>query len=530
MQREQRSTPSKTPGASPHASTENRQAASAGRGVLLLTGSKIYFIGAGYAVQLLLPRLLGSPQAFGMYSAAMSLVSILNNVLIVATLQTVSRRVSEDPVLGDRRLREGLWMQLAVGTFFGANLLLWADRLASRVLLDPLLAPLFRMATVVVFSYALYAAFIGFLNGRQMFQRQALFDLTYVTLRTGGILGAAALGFGALGAIAGFASAAAAVLGLALLSVGLGRGGGAANCERAPNGWLRPWASLMAPLWVYHLCLNLTLQVDLTVLKRNAAALGLAAGQAPSAAAATASEYAGYYRAAQTFSFVPYQLVMSVALVVFPMVAQATALGDRAATRQYIRGALRFTMIVLFAVAAPVSGAAEGVMLIAYPEAYLAGSDALSVLSLGMAAFSLFVVAATTVSGAGQPGLSAMVAMLAVLCVIACNTAFVHHVGLGDRTLLAAACGTSVGTVLALCAMGTIVYLRFGTFVPLACALRVGVAAIVAFTVAHHLPHGERLSALVALVAGGVAYLASLGMLGEIGRPELAQLRRVLGK
>ena len=62
MQREQRGTPSKTPGASPHASTENRQAASAGRGVLLLTGSKIYFIGAGYAVQLLLPRLLGSPQ------------------------------------------------------------------------------------------------------------------------------------------------------------------------------------------------------------------------------------------------------------------------------------------------------------------------------------------------------------------------------------------------------------------------------------------------------------------------------------
>ena len=47
--------------------------------------------------------------------------------------------------------------------------------------------------------------------------------------------------------------------------------------------------------------------------------------------------------------------------------------------RRYIRGAMRFSLLVLLAIAAPISGAAEGVMHIVYPGAYLAGSAALSV-------------------------------------------------------------------------------------------------------------------------------------------------------
>ena len=43
--------------------------------------------------------------------------------------------------------------------------------------------------------------------------------------------------------------------------------------RRGPTEPLRGWLALMAPLWIYHLCLNLTLQVDLTVLKRAYAAM-----------------------------------------------------------------------------------------------------------------------------------------------------------------------------------------------------------------------------------------------------------------
>ena len=56
------------------------------------------------------------------------------------------------------------------------------------------------------------------------------------------------------------------------------------------------------------------------------------------------------------------------------------------------------------AIAAPVSGAADGVLRLAYQPEYLAGSQALSVLAPGMACFALFVIGATILSGAGMPG------------------------------------------------------------------------------------------------------------------------------
>ncbi len=45
--------------------------------------------------------------------------------------------------------------------------------------------------------YALYAALVGSLNGRRMFMHQAGLDMTFSTVRTIGIVGAAALGYGA---------------------------------------------------------------------------------------------------------------------------------------------------------------------------------------------------------------------------------------------------------------------------------------------------------------------------------------------
>ena len=146
------------------------------------------------------------------------------------------------------------------------------------------------------------------------------------------------------------------------------------------------------------------------------------------------------------------------------MVSRAVAIGDIEATRRYIHNALRFSVIVLLAIAAPVSGASDGVLRIAYPDAYLAGSSALSILSIGMACFALFVVGATILSGAGRPGLAAAIAGVAVVVVIGANVTFVRFVGVGALTLGAAASGTSLAAFLALLAVGVAVSRRFGAF------------------------------------------------------------------
>jgi stage V sporulation protein B len=493
-----------------------RGATSTGRGLAWIAAAKAWFIVTGYAVQLLLPRLLGSPEAFGFYATAMTDVSILNNVLIAATVQTVSKKVSENEAAAGVALRQGLLVQLAWGGALGLGLFLLAPFIAGTLKLNPAQAPLYRTAAAVVLAYALYATFVGSLNGRRRFVTQARLDMAFSTLRSTAILGAAAAGLGAAGVFAGFAAAAVTITLVALLLVGTG--------HRGAFTPLRTWVAFMAPLWAYQLCLNAILQVDVSILSRTAIAASLSAGAAAEEATRVGDRLGGFYRSAQTFAFVPYQLILSVTFVVFPLVARATASGDPEGARMALRRAMRASMLFLLGLAAPMAGAAEGVIRVAYTADYLPAAQALRVLVLGLVPFALFVVAATAVSGAGRPEASALIAAGALVTLVASVRAALGLVGIGsdEAALVAAAAGTSVGAVVALVAVGVVCLRTFRTFIPIATVVRGTLAAGAGAAVAYVVPHDvSRPMALVALAAGFAAYGTMLVATGEVPRSEL---------
>jgi len=487
-----------------------------------IAGAKGYFIVTSYAVQLLLPRIFGEAKEFGLYSATMSGVAILTNVLIVATIQSVSKFTSEDESKAEVALRQGLRIQALVGGVLALALFVSAPALA-HVLLDDQLTPLLRVASVVVFAYALYAAAVGSLNGRHLFAKQARLDVTFSTLRTAGILGGAALGLGAMGAVTGFATAATTIVTISLLWIGLGTAG--APGEKIKR---RRWLGFMAPIWTYQVCLNGILLIDLQVLKRTATEIALVGAGSAQAAVDLANQYVAYYRAAQTFAFVPYQLIISMTFIVFPMISRATSLGDRDAAKSTIQHAMRLSLLLLLLVAAPTSGAAEGVMRIAYPGEYLVGAQALAILIFGVAAFALFAVAATAISGAGRPSVAAAIAGVSLVTVVAANRALLMRAGLGERTLEAAATGTSIGMCVALVLSAWVLYRQFGVFIPAMTWVRTALGAGVGFAVARVVPHDSIVLALVALAAGFVATLGVLVMTRELGAEDWRTLRRIV--
>ncbi|MBW1760299.1 MAG: lipopolysaccharide biosynthesis protein [Deltaproteobacteria bacterium] len=491
----------------------------AGRGLVSIAGAKGYFIVTSYAVQLLLPRIFGEAKEFGLYSATMSGVAILTNVLIVATIQSVSKFVSEDESRAEVTLRQGLRVQTLVGGILALALFVFAPAIA-RLLLDDQLTRLLRVASVVVFAYALYAAVVGSLNGRHWFSKQARLDFTFSTLRTVGILAGAALGFGAIGAVAGFATASATILSISLIWIGFGKRG-----EPIP---LRRWIGFMAPIWTYQLCLNGILMIDLQVLKRTATEIAFASTATSQAAVDLANQYVGYYRAAQTFAFVPYQLIISLTFVVFPMISKATSIGNREAAQSTVQHAMRLSLLLLLLVAAPTSGAAHGVMQLAYPAEYLTGAPALSILVFGVAAFALFAVAATAISGAGQPSLAAIIAGVSLLAVAVANRVLVMRTGLGEGTLVAAATGTTIGMVIALILSAWVIYKLFGVFIPVATWLRAALAAGVGYATATATPHDSPVMALAALAVGFTSSLAVLVVTRELTRDDWHALRRIV--
>ena len=233
---------------------------------------------------------------------------------------------------------------------------------------------------------------------------------------------------------------------------------------------------------------------------------------------------------AQVFAFVPYQLIIAVTLVVFPFVSKAAKVGDHESTKRYVNNALRFSLLVLLAIAAPTAGAASGVIGLVFPEPYVVASGALEILAFGMVAFALFVISATVLTGSGRPGLAAMSGGVAMFAVIVATRSMILATADGDDVLVATASGTTLGTCVALVVVAVVVYRQFGTFMPLWSVVRGVVAAIAAWLVAHSIPHESAVMALVALASGLVVYLVSLVVLRELGRSELEALKAVVAR
>lgn len=503
------------------------------RGFLVIVSAKVFFILTGFGIKFTLPYLLGSPAEFGFYETAMGAISILNMVLITSTIQTVSRFVSGAEPIAGAVLRQGLAFQCLVGGFLGLLVFLGAGALAS-FLEDPALTTPLRISAVVVVAYALYAAMVGTLNGLRRFSKQAKLDATFSLFRSVGIIGGAALGFGVTGALFGFAGAAVGILIVALFTVrALLRG----RSEEERNTRFpipaKDWLTFLLPIWLYQAALNGCLQVDVLVLKKTFAELAMSTGVTAERAAELASEQVGYYRAAQTFAFVPYQLILSVTFIIFPFVARATSSGDEAEATSAVGNALRFSLLVLLAVAAPISGAAIGVIDIAYPEIYAGpGHGALEILAFGLVAFALFVISATILSGAGRPGVAAVVAVVSLVALVFGGRQALFLSETGDA-LVALSMATSLSMVLALVLASVSVFRRFRTFIPILSAVRGTLAAACAWLVSH-----EVLTAfssggtpaiwhtLSALVVGGLVFLVVLFVSRELTVREVRGLLR----
>jgi O-antigen/teichoic acid export membrane protein len=209
------------------------------------------------------------------------------------------------------------------------------------------------------------------------------------------------------------------------------------------------------------------------------------------------------------------------------MISKATSIGDREATRSTIQHAMRLSLLALLLVAAPTSGAAEGVMRLAYPPDYVAGAPALSILIFGVGAFALFAVAATAISGAGKPSVAAMIAGVSLFVVIVANRVLVMRAPLGVESLEAAATGTSIGMFLAMVLSAWAVYREFGVFIPPATWLRAGLAAATGFAVAAAVSDGTRAMALVALGLGFLGAIAMLVVTRELTSDDWQALRRI---
>jgi stage V sporulation protein B len=494
--------------------------ARAGRGVLWISAAKIVFVLFGFAVQFGLPRVLESPAEFGLLSAAIAFTVILTNAMTSSMVQTTSKLVAE---AGGRAIARPLAVRHAgLASILALAVLGAAGLVAERVLSSPALTPLVRLGSVVVVAYAIYSTAIGALNGAHAFERQARLDATFSTVRTLGLLGGGvSLGL-ALSAMTGFATAALAMASIGALAAGL---------HRAPEGPVPPLGRhlrVLLPIGLYQLALNGLLQLDIEILVTGTTLAASAGGASEAAASDAGAHAAGLYRVAQTLAFVPYQLVTSVTLVLFPVVAHAASAGQESEARETVRAAVRFSLLFVAGLLTPLAGAASGAVRLAFPSAYEGADVVVPVLALSQLFFAMGVLQATVLIGRGHLWRVVAIATGALALGVLGN---VLAWWLAPATLpLGTAWGTTLGSIAfaALTALALHADLRVG-LAP-SSLVRVALAGGVALVVARLVPGEGRIVGLVALVLAGLAYLAVLAASRELGSADLALVRRVLAR
>ena len=223
---------------------------------------------------------------------------------------------------------------------------------------------------------------------------------------------------GVAGALGGFVGAAFVILVAAVLVIGLPR-----LRPGSPSFPMRRLAAFMVGIVAYTLLINLALNYDLVLLRRFAAL---------AASVEEANRIAGHYEAVRNFSLLPYQALLVITFVIFPLVSRSTFEQDRETTRAYVTQTLRYALILAAAMASVLCVRPLGLLRLFYLPEYGAGATALPILVSGIVALSLLGVSGAIVNASGHPRVA--VALVALTVVVGGGIAFLIVPGASPGT------------------------------------------------------------------------------------------------
>ncbi|MBV71919.1 MAG: hypothetical protein CMH52_11360 [Myxococcales bacterium] len=487
----------------------------AGRGFLLITGAKLWFMVGGALITFGLPFIFQAfsgdgRKLYGQYYDLNNILSIFSMMMVTGVMQTVSRFVAERPESAAGVVAQAQKMMLIVGGIVGLGFVLSGDFLAASRN-NPHLGNGYRAAGVILFCYGIYTVYIGALNGQKRFLNQAMFDIGFTTLKATLVLGMAAAGLGVLGAFYGFACAAVIIMVISIVYV---------RRSLKPGEPISELYSFAAKVMLYTLVFNLIFKLDALFLKPLAASLF-----------GNADGVMADYGMAVNVSRLPWQATIAITFVIFPMMSEATFTQDLSRARIYIRQTLRYSTILVGSAVVVLMAMPDAIFSI-LPDGYEAGAIALVWLAPAYFSFSLFNIVNTLLMSSDRAGQALGVGCVTIVLTIAY---FMVIQQLGPDVI------TSKEALIRLSAMGTFatftiglilglgaLWRRFGSPMPLATVVRVLLVGVVITLVGRQLPEMGKIMALTVSVGAGLLFLIGLVLTGEFGAEDKARFAQVL--
>ncbi len=354
-------------------------------GVILLTVSSVIFMISGYLINVWLGRKLG-PEMYGIYGLLISIVSMVNITQSAGITQSVSKYVSGSPNESDSILKAGLIIQvlysasLFVLFYFFPQVIKLITNDASLISYSHLIAFIFPI-------YGIYALYSDFYNGLHNFTRQAVMNILYSVSKLIGIVFLATQ-YHLSGVIIGFICA-------PILSLFIG--------FKLPNSQsnypLKKIVSFSLLFVLFSLVANLVQSIDLFFVKY----------------LLQSNSLTGFYVASQNIAKIPYFLLSSLFLIIFPTISGLMGSGDQHTLKKVITITVRFVLIIISIVTIVISIGSRFITLMIYSPTYSPAVPIVALLVLGFSFYTIFILLSYILSGAGFTKIPLTISLIGIV-------------------------------------------------------------------------------------------------------------------
>ncbi len=378
------------------------------KGSLYLLLTQVFFVASGYAVQIVLGRILG-PELYGNYGVVVAVVTLLNLIFTSGLQQSISKFVSENKERAEAVKHKALLLQLSLGLGIGLVYFLLAENIAL-LLNDISLTPLVQISSLMIPTYALFSVFNGYFNGTREYNKQSFIGILYNIAKFVFIVGFAVVGFSVGGAIFGFALAPVVGLISGLLLAGLHK--------TSKSFKTRELLKFGIPAIVFAIALSFTIESGLLAIK-----------------ALMSSDYAGYYNAAYQIAKVLVFFTGALTGALFPVISHSTHNLLKEETKKHIQKTTKYLLIFLVPGAIVLFTLSEQIITLFFGNKYLLGAEALSLLGIALFVYSFYTLFATILLASNKPKQIMIISVFVIFLSVALNFLFIPIFGLSGPAI-----------------------------------------------------------------------------------------------
>lgn len=391
------------------------------KGSFLIMISFLFFRVGGYIYKFFIARLLG-PAGYGLFGATLPFIGIFQILSAAGFPPAIAKFVSQYKAVGEEHMARQVIvtatkLMMILGVFFGLLMFFSAGWIATYYHKPDLMLPLQAVSLIMPFS-VIVGAFRGAFQG--MYKMELIVASRGVEQLFTIILGIAlvAVGFFAAGAVIG---------------IGLGFLASATISYLLFRKYI--WPMFPKPTVKMSLSKELSLLKTLTLFSIPVTITALSEMSVYDTSTFfitffMATQFIGYYTAADPIARIPLIISISVATAILPAASEAASLKNKALLDRYVFESYRYVVMTVFPLCIGIALFAQPLISTLFGPEFSPGWPVLSILVIGMTFYSLFMVSASISQGVGHPRIPMYILIIGTLINIALNYIMVPLYGI----------------------------------------------------------------------------------------------------